>query len=66
MTDSHGLHFKTFLLILMIVVFALLGNVLLGKGMKPSALPRIGRWLICGPFSSAYAPPGTSGWALHR
>jgi drug/metabolite transporter (DMT)-like permease len=34
MTESHGLHFKTFLLILMIVVFAPLGNVLLGKGMK--------------------------------
>jgi uncharacterized membrane protein len=34
MTDSPGLHFKTFLLILMIVVFAPLGNVLLGKGMK--------------------------------
>src|SRR3981081_484866 len=34
MTDPPGLHFKTFLLILMIVVFAPLGNVLLGKGMK--------------------------------
>jgi uncharacterized membrane protein len=34
MTDSPGLHFKTFLLLLMIVVFAPLGNVLLGKGMK--------------------------------
>src|ERR1700676_2013718 len=34
MTDSPGLHFKTFLLILMIVIFAPLGNVLLGKGMK--------------------------------
>src|ERR1700680_4469981 len=34
MTDLPGLHFKTFLLILMIVVFAPLGNVLLGKGMK--------------------------------
>src|SRR5450631_1990997 len=34
MTDSPDLHFKTFLLILMIVVFAPLGNVLLGKGMK--------------------------------
>jgi drug/metabolite transporter (DMT)-like permease len=34
MTDAPGLHFKTFLLILMIVVFAPLGNVLLGKGMK--------------------------------
>jgi drug/metabolite transporter (DMT)-like permease len=34
MTDSPSLHFKTFLLLLMIVVFAPLGNVLLGKGMK--------------------------------
>lgn len=34
MTESHGLHFKTFVLILMIVVFAPLGNVLLGKGMQ--------------------------------
>jgi uncharacterized membrane protein len=34
MNDSPGVHFKTFVLILMIVVFAPLGNVLLGKGMK--------------------------------
>jgi hypothetical protein len=34
MTDSSGLHLKTLLLLLMIVVFAPLGNVLLGKGMK--------------------------------
>jgi uncharacterized membrane protein len=34
MTDSPGLHLKTYLLILMIVIFAPLGNVLLGKGMK--------------------------------
>jgi len=34
MTESHGLHFKTFVLILMIVIFAPLGNVLLGKGMQ--------------------------------
>jgi drug/metabolite transporter (DMT)-like permease len=34
MKDSPGFHFKTFILILMIVVFAPLGNVLLGKGMK--------------------------------
>jgi uncharacterized membrane protein len=33
-TDSPGLHFKTFALIFMIVIFAPLGNVLLGKGMK--------------------------------
>jgi drug/metabolite transporter (DMT)-like permease len=34
MTDSPGIHLKTFFLIAMIVVFAPLGNVLLGKGMK--------------------------------
>jgi uncharacterized membrane protein len=34
MTEPHGLHFKTFVLILMIVIFAPLGNVLLGKGMQ--------------------------------
>jgi uncharacterized membrane protein len=34
MKDSHGLHLKTYILILFIVLFAPLGNVLLGKGMK--------------------------------
>jgi Predicted membrane protein len=34
MTESPGLHLKTYLLILMIVIFAPLGNVLLSKGMK--------------------------------
>ncbi len=34
MTDAPGVHFKTFLLIAVIVAFAPLGNVLLGKGMK--------------------------------
>jgi uncharacterized membrane protein len=34
MTDSPVSHFKTYFLILMIVVFAPLGNVLLSKGMK--------------------------------
>lgn len=34
MSDSPGYHFKTYILILMIVVFAPLGNVLLSKGMK--------------------------------
>lgn len=33
-TTHHGLHFKTFVLILLMVVFGPLGNVLLGKGMK--------------------------------
>ncbi len=34
MSEAPGFHFKTYILILMIVVFAPLGNVLLGKGMK--------------------------------
>ncbi len=34
MKDSPALHFKTYTLILLIVLFAPLGNVLLGKGMK--------------------------------
>ncbi len=34
MTSAGNLHFKTFLFILLMVVFGPLGNVLLGKGMK--------------------------------
>jgi uncharacterized membrane protein len=34
MAESPGFHLKTYFLILMIVIFAPLGNVLLGKGMK--------------------------------
>ena len=34
MKDSPGLHLKTYILIFLIVLFAPLGNVLLGKGMK--------------------------------
>jgi drug/metabolite transporter (DMT)-like permease len=34
MKDSPGLHLKTYLFILFIVLFAPLGNVLLGKGMR--------------------------------
>jgi uncharacterized membrane protein len=34
MKSSSGLHFKTILLILLMVIFGPLGNVLLGKGMK--------------------------------
>jgi drug/metabolite transporter (DMT)-like permease len=34
MKSSAGLHFKTYVLILVIVIFGPLGNVLLGKGMK--------------------------------
>jgi drug/metabolite transporter (DMT)-like permease len=34
MKDTPGLHLKTYVLIFLIVLFAPLGNVLLGKGMK--------------------------------
>ena len=34
MSDGHRLHLKTYLSILVIVIFAPLGSVLLGKGMK--------------------------------
>jgi uncharacterized membrane protein len=34
MNASSGPHFKTYLLILLMVIFGPLGNVLLGKGMK--------------------------------
>src|SRR3989441_10890550 len=34
MKDSPALHFKTYLLLLFMVLFAPLGNVLLSKGMK--------------------------------
>jgi uncharacterized membrane protein len=34
MKPSAGLHFKTYLLIFLMVLFGPLGNVLLGKGMK--------------------------------
>jgi len=50
MTSSAGLHFKTYCMILIMVIFAPLGNVLLGRGMKnigtaahlsPAQLPMI-------------------------
>ncbi|MGC1482873.1 MAG: EamA family transporter [Candidatus Acidiferrum sp.] len=50
MSSSGGLHFKTYCMILIMVIFGPLGNVLLGKGMKtvgsaagwtPSELPQI-------------------------
>jgi drug/metabolite transporter (DMT)-like permease len=59
MNDSHGLHGKTFVLILLMVIFGPLGDVLLGKGMKkvgaisswsPSAFAR----LFAGAFSSIF------------
>jgi drug/metabolite transporter (DMT)-like permease len=34
MTPRAGLHFKTYCMLLIMIVFAPLGNVMLGKGMK--------------------------------
>jgi len=42
MKSSGGLHFKTYLLILLMVIFGPLGNVLLGKGMKRIGTVSIG------------------------
>jgi uncharacterized membrane protein len=39
---SAGLHFKTYLLILLMVIFGPLGNVLLGKGMKRISAAGVG------------------------
>ncbi|MGA2200888.1 MAG: EamA family transporter [Terriglobales bacterium] len=42
MKSSAGLHFKTYLLIFLMVMFGPLGNVLLGKGMKRIGAVSIG------------------------
>jgi len=42
MKSAHGLHFKTYLLIFLMVIFGPLGNVLLGKGMKRIGAVSIG------------------------
>jgi drug/metabolite transporter (DMT)-like permease len=42
MKFSAGLHFKTYLMILMMVIFGPLGNVFLGKGMKRISAAGIG------------------------
>jgi hypothetical protein len=42
MKSSAGLHFKTYLLISLMVLFGPLGNVLLGKGMKRIGAASIG------------------------
>jgi drug/metabolite transporter (DMT)-like permease len=39
---SSKLHFKTYLLILLMVIFGPLGNVLLGKGMKQIGVASLG------------------------
>jgi len=42
MKPSAGLHFKTYLLIFLMVMFGPLGNVLLGKGMKRIGAASVG------------------------
>src|ERR1700683_380525 len=42
MNSFAGLHFKTYLLIFLMVIFGPLGNVLLGKGMKRIGMVSIG------------------------
>jgi uncharacterized membrane protein len=42
MKSSSSLHFKTYLLIFLMVIFGPLGNVLLGKGMKPIGAASMG------------------------
>jgi uncharacterized membrane protein len=42
MKPSSGLHFKTYLMILLMVIFGPLGNVVLGKGMKRIGAASIG------------------------
>jgi drug/metabolite transporter (DMT)-like permease len=49
MKSSAGLHFKTYVLILVMVIFGPLGNVLLGKGMK-----RIGAVSIATPVEAVH------------
>ena len=59
MSSSEGLHFKTYCMILIMVIFGPLGNVLLGKGMKnvgsatawtSSELPHIFASVFTSPF----------------
>jgi drug/metabolite transporter (DMT)-like permease len=42
MTSRAGLHFKTYCMLLIMIVFAPLGNVMLGKGMKN--VGRVATW----------------------
>ena len=48
MKDSPGFHFKTYLFLFFIVLFAPLGNVLLGKGMKDICSAK--NWTLAGLF----------------
>ena len=59
MKDSPGFHFKTYLFLFFIVLFAPLGNVLLGKGMKGIGSAR--NWTLAGLFP-VFARILTSGY----
>src|SRR6201988_286386 len=48
MKESHGLHLKTYVFIFLIVIFAPLGNTLLGKGMK--SIGEVRDWSPAGLF----------------
>jgi drug/metabolite transporter (DMT)-like permease len=59
MRASSGIHLKTYLMLALMILFAPLGNVLLGKGMKsvsavtswqPAALLGVARQIIGSPF----------------
>ena len=59
MGDSRSVHLKTYLMLALMIVFAPLGNVLLGKGMKgvsavtswqPAALFGAARQILGSPF----------------
>jgi drug/metabolite transporter (DMT)-like permease len=59
MKESKSVHLKTYFMLALMMIFAPLGNVLLGKGMKgvsaaaswqPSALLGVGRQVISSPY----------------
>ncbi len=59
MKTSATLHFKTYLLISLMVIFGPLGNVLLGKGMKQMAASSAGSALGAVSFVSHVLTSGT-------
>jgi drug/metabolite transporter (DMT)-like permease len=59
MKPSPNLHFKTYLLICLMVVFGPLGNVLLGKGMKQMGASIAGPALGAADFVSHVLTSGT-------
>ena len=59
MQASRGIHLKTYFMLALMILFAPLGNVLLGKGMKsvtapaswqPAALVRVAGQIVGSPF----------------